>query len=89
MMTSSTISNIQLISAVGLYRGLVKRFEADVPAFNVLSCDNVADNGTKLRQAVSRLLKYAPEALAWATDNVAFPNSMVDTPKKKITLLKK
>lgn len=73
------------VSAVGFIAiGLVKRFKASVPAFNVLSCDNVADNGTKLRQAVLDFIEqYAPEALAWATDSVAFPNSMVDsiTPK--------
>ncbi len=75
----------QPVSAVGFIAiGLYQRFKNNVPAFNVLSCDNVADNGSKLRQAVLDFIEqYQPEMLSWATENVAFPNSMVDsiTPK--------
>jgi fructuronate reductase len=72
-------------SAIGfLVEGLRLRHVAGAAAFTVLSCDNVSGNGEKLRRSV---LDYAGrvdgDLAQWITDNVAFPNSMVDsiTPK--------
>lgn len=72
-------------SAIGLIvETLKQRKRNNIPAYNVLSCDNVSGNGDKLRNAV---LGYAeqvdPSLKEWIFRNVAFPNSMVDciTPK--------
>mgnify|MGYP001233289962 CR=1 FL=1 len=59
--------------------GLRRRREAGVPAFTVMSCDNLRHNGNVAHKA---FLGYAkardPELAAWIEDNAAFPNSMVD-----------
>ena len=53
------------------------RRSAGVPAFTVLSCDNLPDNGDVAKRA---LLASTPDTdLAhWIAQNAAFPNSMVD-----------
>jgi len=73
------------VSAIGfIVESLKQRKLKGVNAFNVLSCDNVSGNGDKLRRAV---LDYAGQfdanLQAWISENVAFPNAMVDsiTPK--------
>src|SRR5690606_16848805 len=68
-------------SAIGwLVEGLRLRRERGLPAYTVLSCDNLADNGGRLRRAV---LDYAgridPELAAWIGREVGFPRSMVDS----------
>ncbi len=72
-------------SAIGyIVQALGQRKINGVPAFNVLSCDNVSGNGDKLRRAVIDYAAYLDEDLAvWIEVNVAFPNAMVDsiTPK--------
>jgi len=72
-------------SAIGfIVESLKQRMRQGIKAFNVLSCDNVSGNGEKLRRGV---LDYAGQLdltlQAWIDNNVAFPNSMVDsiTPK--------
>ncbi len=73
------------ISAIGfIVEGLKQRKAKDIPAFNVLSCDNVSGNGDKLQKAVLDYAEQVDCSLAkWIKNNVAFPNSMVDsiTPK--------
>ena len=73
------------ISAIGfIVEALKQRKQNAIKAFNVLSCDNVSDNGDKLRRAV---LDYAAQIdgnlKVWIEANVSFPNAMVDsiTPK--------
>ncbi|MCI2285118.1 mannitol dehydrogenase family protein [Colwellia sp. MSW7] len=73
------------VSAIGfIVESLKQRRQKKINAFNVLSCDNVSGNGDKLRRAV---LDYAGQfdkpLQLWIDQNVAFPNSMVDsiTPK--------
>ncbi|QIS11807.1 mannitol dehydrogenase family protein [Nocardia arthritidis] len=45
----------------------------------VISCDNLCENGRKLRAAVVELAGLRDEALAgWIARNVQFPNSVVD-----------
>ncbi|GIL39065.1 mannitol dehydrogenase family protein [Roseiterribacter gracilis] len=48
--------------------------------FTVLSCDNLADNGAKLKRAVIRFAETRDGDLArWIGDNVRFPATMVDS----------
>ncbi|MBS9477572.1 mannitol dehydrogenase family protein [Ancylobacter radicis] len=59
---------------------LAARRAAGLPAFTVLSCDNLSHNGQKLRRAV---LEFAAatqqDALAgWIAANATFPSTMVD-----------
>lgn len=68
-------------SAIGyLAAGLQRRRTAQLPPYTVLSCDNLADNGGRLRRA---LLQYTqqidPGLSAWIAEHVAFPRSMVDS----------
>lgn len=73
------------VSAPGLIvEALRLRKAQNIAAFNVLSCDNLPDNGDKLKNAVISLAAQNDPSLAdWISDNVAFPCSMVDsiTPK--------
>ncbi|MEQ5803446.1 mannitol dehydrogenase family protein [Halomonas sp. H10-9-1] len=62
-----------------LVEALRRRREAGVPAFTVLSCDNMPDNGKRTRRAVIQLAERRDAALAeWIAAEVAFPCSMVD-----------
>lgn len=68
-------------SLVGwLVAGLGARRRARVQGVTVLSCDNLAGNGTKLRAAtLSLAAEVDPETARWIADEVRFPNSMVDS----------
>jgi mannitol-1-phosphate/altronate dehydrogenase len=62
-----------------LVESLDLRRRSGVPAFTVLSCDNVARNGRAVRTAVLGFAELRDEVLArWIADNAAFPGSMVD-----------
>jgi len=67
-------------SAPGIVlEALRRRRVAGIPAFTVLCCDNMPDNGQRTRQAVSALAARQDEALArWIDQQVAFPSCMVD-----------
>jgi fructuronate reductase len=67
-------------SAPGIVlEALRRRREAGIPAFTVLCCDNMPDNGQRTRQAVSALAALQDQALAqWVEQQVAFPSCMVD-----------
>ncbi len=75
----------QPVSAIGyIVQALCQRKINGIAAFNVLSCDNVAGNGDKLRRAVIDFsAQLDADLAAWIEVNVAFPNAMVDsiTPK--------
>jgi len=59
--------------------GLVKRREAGIAPFTVMSCDNIPGNGHVTRNAVAGLAALIDPALAaWVESSVAFPNGMVD-----------
>lgn len=68
-------------SAIGwLVEGLEARRAAGLAAPAVLSCDNLPDNGAKLRGAVLALAgRQDPDLAAWIAGEVAFPSSMVDS----------
>lgn len=69
------------VSAVGyLVEGLRRRRDVGLPPYTVLSCDNLPDNGGKLRRAVLQFAERLDEELAlWIAAHTTFPRSMVDS----------
>ncbi|QDY70656.1 mannitol dehydrogenase family protein [Qingshengfaniella alkalisoli] len=67
-------------SVVGLIAWALKqRKSLGVPAFTVLCCDNLPENGRMLRAVVLDYTRRAfPEVAAHITTDVAFPSTMVD-----------
>ena len=62
-----------------IVEGLRRRKEASLPAFTVMSCDNLRHNGDTARKAITSFARAKDAALAdWIDSNAAFPNSMVD-----------
>ena len=62
-----------------IVEGLDRRRRLGLPAFTVLSCDNLAGNGAVARSAVLALAAARNDRLAtWIEANGAFPSSMVD-----------
>lgn len=62
-----------------LLEALRRRRAAGIPAFTVLCCDNMPDNGERTRKAVSALAAVHDRGLAqWINEHVAFPCCMVD-----------
>jgi fructuronate reductase/mannitol 2-dehydrogenase len=62
-----------------LVEALRRRRQAGLPAFTVLSCDNVPDNGTVTRTATVGLAAARDRSLAtWIDAHTSFPASMVD-----------
>lgn len=68
-------------SAIGyLVEGLRLRRKQGGAPYTVLSCDNLADNGHRLRRAALQYAQRIDGALAgWIEAHVAFPCSMVDS----------
>jgi len=68
-------------SAIGyIVAGLRLRRERGLPAYTVLSCDNLPDNGGKLRRACVLYARQFDPALAdWIDAQARFPRSMVDS----------
>lgn len=68
-------------SAVGyLVAGLRLRRDRGIAPYTVLSCDNLAGNGRRLRRAVLAFAgRLDPALAAWIAEAVAFPCSMVDS----------
>jgi len=68
-------------SAIGwLVAGLAERRARKLPPFTVLSCDNLAGNGRRLRRATLQYAARLDASLArWIESQVAFPCSMVDS----------
>jgi len=58
---------------------LALRRAAGVPAFTVMSCDNLRHNGDQARRAfVAYAAASSPDLATWIARNVDFPNAMVD-----------
>jgi mannitol 2-dehydrogenase len=58
---------------------LARRRARGIPAFTILSCDNVPHNGEVARAAFSGFAELVdPDLGAWVRREVAFPSSMVD-----------
>ena len=68
-------------SAIGyIVAGLRQRHMLGLAPYTVLSCDNLADNGHRLRRAVLQYAQRVDETLAaWIDAQVSFPCSMVDS----------
>ncbi|WAJ72254.1 mannitol dehydrogenase family protein [Catenovulum adriaticum] len=68
-------------SAIGIIvQALKLRFESDLKPFNIIACDNLPDNGKKLKNAVTQFANQIDPALAnWIENKVAFPCTMVDS----------
>ncbi len=63
-----------------LVEGLSRRKSAGAAPFVAVSCDNLADNGGKLKRAVVALARSRDAELAdWIEAEAAFPSSMVDS----------
>jgi mannitol 2-dehydrogenase len=67
-------------SVMGLLtEGLRRRRDAGIPAFTVMSCDNIQGNGHVARAALLGFSERRDAELsAWIAEHVSFPNSMVD-----------
>lgn len=62
-----------------LVEALHRRRERGLPAFTVLSCDNIPDNGHVVKNAVLGMVHKRSAALAeWISQHVSFPGTMVD-----------
>ncbi|MFC0225443.1 mannitol dehydrogenase family protein [Serratia aquatilis] len=62
-----------------LVEALHRRRQRNLPAFSVLCCDNIPENGHVVRNAVTGLAKARDQELAqWIGENVTFPCTMVD-----------
>lgn len=62
-----------------LVEALRLRRERHLPAFTVLSCDNIPNNGHVVKNSLIGLAQARDAALAtWIADHVTFPSSMVD-----------
>lgn len=74
-------TNVKARSAIGLLvQALALRFAANVPPFVVLSCDNLTDNGHKLRHALLTFARQKQPALAnWLEQQLVCPCTMVDS----------
>ena len=73
--------NSQPKSAIGLLiRALEARFALNVPPFVVISCDNLTDNGHKLKAALIAFAEQKSPALAnWLKQQLISPCTMVDS----------
>jgi fructuronate reductase len=67
-------------SAVGvIVAALAQRKAAGQPAFSVMSCDNMPENGHVTRNVITAYAKALDPALAaWIETRVTFPSTMVD-----------
>ena len=62
-----------------LTAALKRRRENGLPAFTVLSCDNIEHNGNMIRKMLLAFVEIQDLDLAkWIAQEVSFPNSMVD-----------
>lgn len=67
-------------TAIGILVAALKlRFENNLAAFTVLSCDNMPNNGESTKSAVLQFSeKLNPALSAWIKNTVSFPSCMVD-----------
>jgi len=70
----------QPTSAVGVVvEALARRKAAGLPAFSVMSCDNMPENGHVTRNVISAYARARDAELGeWIVKNVTFPSTMVD-----------
>lgn len=73
--------NSQPVTAIGLLASaLAARYQANIAPFCVISCDNLTDNGHKLRRALISYAAQKDPALAnWLEQQLISPCTMVDS----------
>lgn len=71
----------QPVTAIGLlYTALAARFQANIAPFCVISCDNLTDNGHKLRKALIAFAEQKDPTIAnWLSQQLISPCTMVDS----------
>ncbi len=64
-----------------IVEALRRRRQGGLPAFTSISCDNLSDNGVKLRRAVLQLAEAQGQGdlARWIEAEARFPSSMVDS----------
>jgi len=69
------------LSLIGwLVEGLRRRQRAALAPFTMISCDNVADNGARLKRAVLQFThERDPDLARWIAGEARFPGTMVDS----------
>jgi len=69
------------ISAIGyIVEGLRRRQQAGLAPYAVVACDNLADNGWRLKAATVAFAQAVdPELAAWIEAQARFPRTMVDS----------
>ena len=67
-------------SAIGfIVAGLKARYDRGLPAFTVLTCDNLPSNGAMVQKVVTAFARDIDPALAdWIDGHATFPSTMVD-----------
>ncbi len=77
---SDLANPLQASTAIGvLARGLKRRLDAHGAPLTIISCDNLGNNSTRLRGALTAYLELSwPEVLPWLEAQLRFPCSMVD-----------
>jgi len=70
----------QPVSAFGfIVEGLRRRRALGIAPFTVQSCDNIQGNGDVAKKMIIAFTRLKdPELAGWISENVVFPNSMVD-----------
>ena len=62
-----------------LTAALQRRRDAGLPAFTIMSCDNIEHNGDMARKMLLAFVEEQdPDLAQWIAQEVTFPNSMVD-----------
>ncbi|MDE1147831.1 MAG: mannitol dehydrogenase family protein [Azospirillaceae bacterium] len=69
------------VSVIGyIVAGLRQRRAAGLPPYTIISCDNMTENGRRLRTATVQYAQALDADLAaWIRDHGAFPSTMVDS----------
>lgn len=71
--------DLRLTMSGYLAAGLWLRKQKGLPAISIISCDNLSQNGRKLRAAVLQVARAHDDGLAdWIANDCAFPSTMVD-----------
>jgi fructuronate reductase len=75
--------NLELNDEVPIYTyltsGIRRRKDAGLPGLTLLSCDNLASNGTQLERLMIEYLNHnAPDLIDWFVGNCTCPSTMVD-----------
>ncbi|HQS70629.1 MAG: mannitol dehydrogenase [Novosphingobium sp. 28-62-57] len=60
-------------------QGLLRRRAAGLPGLTLMPCDNLADNGAKLRALMLQYLaRHEPDLVPWFTAHCTCPSTMID-----------